>query len=85
MNKNFCLLFVSLIFFLPVINISMGYAIEKDNVCMHHAGLKALEPQSSEPRGVRLGWSCDLCELFVGVTSFPIGLCPRTMRDLGFV
>ena len=63
----------------------MGYAIEKDNVCMHHAGLKALEPQNSEPWGVRLGWSRDLCELFVGVTSFPIGLNLRTMQDLGSV
>ena len=63
----------------------MGYAPENDNVCMHHAGLRALEPQNSELRGVRLGWSRDLCELFVGVTSFLIGLSPRTMQDLGFV
>ena len=70
---------------LLVIIISMGYALENDNVCMHHAGLKALEPQNSEPRGVRLGWSRDLCELLVGVTSFPISLSPRTMQDLGSV
>ena len=63
----------------------MGYTPENDNVCMHHAYLKVLEPQDSEPRGVRLGWSRDLCELLVGVTSFPIGLSPRIMQDLGFV
>ena len=63
----------------------MGYVPENDNVCMHHAGLKALEPQNSELRGVHLGWSRDLCELFVGVTSFPIGLSPRTMQDIGYV
>ena len=84
MNKTFHF-FSFRSFLLPVINISMGYAPENDNVCMHHAGLRALEPQNSEPRGVRLGWSRDLCELFVGVTSFPIGLSPRTMQDLGFV
>ena len=63
----------------------MGYAPENDNVCIHHAGLKALEPQNSESRGVRLGWSRDLCELLVEVTSFPIGLSPRTIQDLGSV
>ena len=63
----------------------MGYAPENNNVCMHHAGLRALEPQNSEPRGVRLGWSRVLCELFMGMTSFPIGLSPRTMQDLGSV
>ena len=63
----------------------MGYAPENDNVCMHHACLKVLEPQYSEPQRVRLGWSRDLCELLVEVTSFPIGLSPRTMQDLGFV
>ena len=84
MNKNIYILsFRS--FLLPVINISMGYAPENDSVCMHHAGLRALEPQNSELRGVRLGWSRVLCELFVGVTSFPIGLSPRTMQYLGSV
>ena len=63
----------------------MGNVLENDNVCMHHAGLRVLEPQNSEPRGVRLGWSRVLCELFVGVTSFLIGLSPRTMQYLGFV
>ena len=63
----------------------MGYVPENDNVCMHHAGLSALEPQNLERRGVRLGWSRVLCELFVGVTSFPIGLNPRTMQYLGSV
>ena len=72
-------------FLLPVVNISMGYAPENNNVCMHHAGLRALEPQNSESRSVHLGWSRDLCKLFVGVTSFPIGLSPRTMQDLGSV
>ena len=61
----------------------MGYALENDSVCMHHAGLRALESQNSEPRGVCLGWSRVLCELFVGVTSFPIGLSLRTMQYLG--
>ena len=84
MNKTF-LFFSFHSFLLPVINISMGYAPENDNVCIHHAGLRALEPQNSEPRGVRLGWSRDLWELFVGITSFPIGLSPRTMQDLGSV
>ena len=84
MNKTF-LFFSFHSFLLPVINISMGYAPENDNVCMHHAGLKALEPQSSEPQGVRLGWSRNLCKLFMGVTSFPIGLSLRTMQNLGFV
>ena len=63
----------------------MGYVLENDNVCMHHAGLSALEPQNLEPRGVRLGWSHVLCKLFVGVTSFPIGLNPKTMQYLGSV
>ena len=63
----------------------MGYTPENDNVYMHHAGLKVLEPQNSEPRGVRLGWSHDLCELLVEVTSFPIGLSPRIMQDLDSV
>ena len=63
----------------------MGYAPENDNVCMHHAGLRALEPHNSKSQGVRLGWSHDLCELLVGVTSFPIGLSPRTMQDLGSI
>ena len=63
----------------------MGYGPENDNVCMHHAGLRALEPQNSEPRGVCLGWSRVLCKLFVGVTSFLIGLSPRTMQYLGSV
>ena len=63
----------------------MGYVPENDNVCINHAGLRALEPQNSELRGVRLGWSRVLCELFVGVTSFPIGLSPRTMQYLGSV
>ena len=63
----------------------MGYAPENDNVCMHHACLKVLEPQNSESRGVHLGWSRDWCELLVGVTSFLIGLSPRTMQDLGFI
>ena len=63
----------------------MGYALENNNVCVHYAGIRALEPQNSEPRGVCLGWSRILCELFVGVTSFPIGLSPRTMQDLGSV
>ena len=63
----------------------MGYAPENDNVCMHNACLKVLEPQNSESRGVHLGWSRDWCELLVGVTSFLIGLSPRTMQDLGSV
>ena len=63
----------------------MGYALEKDSVCMHHAGLRALKPQNSEPRGVRLGWSRILCELLVGVASFPIGLSPKTMQHLNSV
>ena len=63
----------------------MGYVPENDNVCIHHAGLRALEPQNSEPQGVRLGWSRVLYELFVGVASFPIGLSPRTMQDLDSV
>ena len=63
----------------------MSYAPENDNVCMHHAGLKALEPHDSKSRGVHLGWSRDLCDLFVGVTSFPIGLSSRTIQDLGSV
>ena len=63
----------------------MGYAPENDNVYMHHACLTVLGPQNSEPRGVHLGWSRDLCELLVGVTSFLIGLSPRTMQDLGSV
>ena len=63
----------------------MGYAPENDNVCMHCACLKVLEPQNSEPRGVRIDWSHDLCELLVGVTSFPIGLSLRTIQDLGSV
>ena len=29
--------------------ISMGYAPENDNVCMHHAGLRALEPHNLKP------------------------------------
>ena len=72
-------------FLLLVINISMGYAPKNDNVCMHHAGLRALEPQNLEPRGVHLGWSRVLCELFMGVTSFPIGLSLRTMQYLGSI
>ena len=63
----------------------MDYAPENDNVCMHHACLKVLEPQNSELRGVRLGWSHDLCELLVGVTSFLIGLSSRTIQDLSSV
>ena len=63
----------------------MGYTPENNNLCMHHACLKVLEPQNSEPRGVRLGWSRDLCELLVGVTSFLIGLSPSTVQDLGSV
>ena len=63
----------------------MGNVLENDNVCMHHAGLRALEPQNSKPRGVHLGWSHVLCELFVGVTNFPIDLSLRTMQDLGSV
>ena len=70
------------LFLLPVITISMGYTPENDNVRMHHACLKVLEPQDLEPRGVRLGWSRNLCKLLVGVTSFPIGLSPKTMQDL---
>ena len=72
-------------FSLPVITISIGHAPENDNICMHHACLKVLELESSEARGVRLGWSHNLCKLLVGVTSFLIGLSPRTMQDLGFV
>ena len=63
----------------------MGYALENNNVCVHYAGIRALEPQNSEPRGVRLGWSRVLSELFMGVTSFPIGLSLRTMQYLGSV
>ena len=63
----------------------MGYTLENDNVCMHHACLKVLEPQNSKPQGVRLGRFHDLCELLVEVTSFLIGLSSRTMQDLGFV
>ena len=63
----------------------MGYALEKDSVCMHHVGLRALKPQNLEPRGVRLGWSRVLCELLVGVASFPIGLGLRTIQYLGSV
>ena len=73
------------LFLLPFITNSMGYAPENDNVCMHHACLKVLEPQNSEPWGVRLDWSPDLCELLVGVTSFFIGLSSRTMQDLDSV
>ena len=63
----------------------MGHAPENDNICIHYACLKVLEPQNSESRGVHLGWSRDLCELLVGVTSFPIGLSPKAMQDLGSV
>ena len=63
----------------------MDYAPENDSVYMHHAGLKALEPQNSKSRGVRLGWSHGLCKLLVGVTSFPIGLSLKTMQDPGSV
>ena len=63
----------------------MGYAPENNNVCMHHANLRAVEPQNSEPRGVRLGWPRVLCELFVGVTIFPMGLSPRTTQYLSYV
>ena len=43
-------------FLLLVITISMGHTPENDNICMHHACLKVLEPQNSEALGVHLGF-----------------------------
>ena len=40
---------------LSVITISMDYTPENDNICMHHACLKVLEPLNLEAMGVRLG------------------------------
>ena len=33
----------------------MDYTPENDNICMHHACLKVLEPLNLEALGVRLG------------------------------
>ena len=57
-------------FSLPVITISIGHKPENDNICMHHACLKVLEPESSKARGVRLGWSHNLCKILISLTSF---------------